>query len=103
MIHDFMPEPDFRLTLLCSFIHIEHLYSVPSRKLLRGAPDSSTAKKNSFKVRKLRRREGHRKEAKLQREAIPGRGTHHRESASMSVDIAPSLIYLKRLILMLTT
>jgi len=30
-----------------SFIHTEHLYSVSSRELLRGAPDSSTAKKSS--------------------------------------------------------
>ena len=28
-----------------SFIHIKHLYSASSRELLRGAPDSSTAKK----------------------------------------------------------
>ena len=27
-----------------SFIHTEHLYSASSRELLRGAPDSSTAK-----------------------------------------------------------
>src|SRR5688572_2623877 len=64
-----------------SFIHIEHLYSAPSRKLFRGAPDSSTDKKNSFKVSKERGREGPRNKAKLQREAIPGRGTPHRESA----------------------
>src|SRR5688572_32762511 len=57
-----------------SFIHIEHLYSTPSRKLLRCAPDSSTAKKNGFKVRKERGREGPRNKVKLQREAIPGRG-----------------------------
>ena len=35
-----------------SFIHIEHLYSASSRELLRDAPDSSTAKKSSLKVRK---------------------------------------------------
>jgi len=35
-----------------SFIHIEHLYSASSRELLRGAPNSSTAKKSSLKVRK---------------------------------------------------
>jgi len=35
-----------------SFIHIEHLYSASSRKLLRGAPDSSTTKKSSLKVRR---------------------------------------------------
>ena len=35
-----------------SFIHIEHLYSASSRELLRGAPDYSTAKKSSLKVRK---------------------------------------------------
>ena len=33
-----------------SFIHTEHLYSASSRKLLRGAPDSSTAKKSSLKL-----------------------------------------------------
>ena len=31
-----------------SFIHFEHFYSAPSRRLLRSAPDSSTAKKESF-------------------------------------------------------
>jgi len=39
-----------------SFIHIEHLYSVPTIKLLRGTPDSSAAKKNSLQVRKVRER-----------------------------------------------
>ena len=38
-----------------SFIHTEHLYSASSRELLRGAPDSSTAKKISLKLRKKRR------------------------------------------------
>jgi len=38
-----------------SFIHIAHLYSASSRELLRGAPDSSTAKKRSLKLRKKRR------------------------------------------------
>jgi len=38
-----------------SFIHIEHLYSASSRELLRGAPDSSTAKRSSLKVGKKRR------------------------------------------------
>ena len=38
-----------------SFIHIEHLYSASSRELLRSAPDSSTAKKSSLKLRKKRR------------------------------------------------
>ena len=72
---------------LIEFIHsfiVEHLYSTPSRKLLRGAPNSSTAKKNSLKVRKEYRREGPGKEVKLQREAIPGRGAHHRERAVLS-------------------
>src|SRR5688572_5134120 len=57
-----------------SFIHIEHLYSAPSRKLLRGAPDSSTPKKNSLKGRKEHMREGPRENAKLQREALSSRG-----------------------------
>ena len=35
-----------------SFIHTEHLYSASSRELLRGAPDSSTAKKSSAKKSK---------------------------------------------------
>src|SRR6218665_1718414 len=35
-----------------SFIHTEHLYSASSRELLKGAPDSSTAKKSSLKLRK---------------------------------------------------
>ena len=34
-----------------SFIHsFKDLYSTSSRKLLRGAPDSSTVKKNSFQL-----------------------------------------------------
>jgi len=32
-----------------SFIHLENLYSAPSRKLLRGAPSLTTMKKISFK------------------------------------------------------
>jgi len=35
-----------------SFIHTEHLHSASSRELLRGAPDSSTAKKSSLNLRK---------------------------------------------------
>ena len=35
-----------------SFIHIEHLYSASSRKLLRSAPNASTVKQSSLKVRK---------------------------------------------------
>src|SRR6218665_3038347 len=38
-----------------SFIHIQHLYSTSSRELLRGAHDSSKAKKSSVKERKKRR------------------------------------------------
>src|SRR6218665_3440160 len=34
-----------------SFIHYMDLYSASSRLLLRSAPDSSTAKRNSFKAR----------------------------------------------------
>ena len=33
---------------ITSFIHFEHFYSAPSRRLLRSAPNSSTAKKESF-------------------------------------------------------
>src|SRR6218665_858287 len=36
------------LSFIHSFIHFEHFYSAPSRRLLRSAPDSSTAKKESF-------------------------------------------------------
>ena len=39
-------------TFIHSFIHTEHLYTASSRELLRGAPDSSTAKKSSLKLRK---------------------------------------------------
>src|SRR6218665_1672472 len=35
-----------------SFIHIEHLYSASSRKLLRSAPNTSTVKQSCLKVRK---------------------------------------------------
>jgi len=34
------------------FVHIEHLYSPSSRKLFRGAPNSSKAKRSSLKVSK---------------------------------------------------
>src|SRR6218665_1348297 len=37
-----------------SFIHTEHLYSASSRELLRGAPDSSTAKKSSLKLEAIK-------------------------------------------------
>src|SRR6218665_282653 len=48
----FLSVPPFFRILIHSFIHIEHLYSASSRELFRGAPDSSTAKKSSLKVRK---------------------------------------------------
>jgi len=51
-------EPWLQLRNYCSlssFIHTEHLYSASSRELLRGAPDSSTAKRSSLKLRKKRR------------------------------------------------
>jgi len=35
-----------------SFIHIEHLHSASSRKLLRSAPNTNTVKQSSLKVRK---------------------------------------------------
>lgn len=59
-----------------SFIRIEHLYDALSRKLLKGAPNSSPAKwtLNSLKTIKEHNREGPVKEAKLQKKAIPGRG-----------------------------
>src|SRR6218665_1324929 len=41
---DFVTETE--LGVIHSFIHTEHLYSASSRELLRGAPDSSTAKKS---------------------------------------------------------
>ena len=41
----------YNYALINSFIHTEHLYSASSRKLLRGAPNFSTAKKSSLKVR----------------------------------------------------
>ena len=40
------------LFLIHSFIHTEHLYSASSKEQIRGAPDSSTAKKSSLKLRK---------------------------------------------------
>src|SRR6218665_2736951 len=39
------------VSFIFSFIHsFKDLYSTSSRKLLRGAPDSSTVKKNSFQL-----------------------------------------------------
>src|SRR6218665_317183 len=40
------------ISLIHSFIHIEHLYSAFSRKLLRSASNASTVKQSSLKVRK---------------------------------------------------
>src|SRR6218665_2740900 len=54
-----------------SFIHTEHLYSASARGLLRGAPDSSMAKKSSLKLGKKRRCQGSRQSPKLRREPIP--------------------------------
>jgi len=48
------------------------MYSTSSRKLLTGAPNSSSDKKKSLDMREEHRREGPWKEGKLQREAIPG-------------------------------
>src|SRR6218665_3930244 len=55
--HSLCPETSRPLAVLFnnnthSFIHTKHLYSASSRGLLRGAPDSSTAKKSSLKLRK---------------------------------------------------
>ena len=58
------------ISLFHSFIHIEHLYSASSRKLLRSAPNTSTVKQSSLKVRKKRRRSGSVKNAKFRREAV---------------------------------
>jgi len=55
-----------------SFIHIEHLYSASSIKLLRSAPNTSTVKQSSLKVRKKPRGSGSVKNAKFRREAVPG-------------------------------
>src|SRR6218665_3067519 len=38
----------YNIYYIHSFINFEHFYSAPSRRLLRSAPDSSTAKKESF-------------------------------------------------------
>src|SRR6218665_3315623 len=67
-----------------SFIHTEHLYSASSRELLRGAPDSSTAKKSSLKLRKKTQvTRLYRQSPKLRREPIPDRGTHHGKSTAL--------------------
>src|SRR6218665_127361 len=50
-----MPGPTWLLilaTFIHSFIHIEHLYSASSRKLLRSASNTSTVKQSSLKVKK---------------------------------------------------
>ena len=49
---DYRALPFFTLLFIHSFIHIEHLYSAPSRKLLRSAPNTSMVKQSSLKVRK---------------------------------------------------
>src|SRR3984885_11234080 len=50
-----------------------HLYSASSRNLVRGAPNSSAAKKNGFKTRKKHRWDRPREKTWLQREPIPSR------------------------------
>jgi len=58
---------------------ISNICIVPFKKLLRGAPNSSTAKKKRvIKTSKEHRWESSGQDAELQREAIPGRGAHHR-------------------------
>src|SRR6218665_1491548 len=44
--------PSLHDSFINSFINIEHLHSASSRELLRGDPDSSTAKKSSLKLRR---------------------------------------------------
>jgi len=61
----------FRYVIMMnSFIHIEHLYSASSRKLLGSAPNTSTVKQSSLKVRKKRRLKGSIKNAKFRREIV---------------------------------
>jgi len=63
----------FVFILIDSFIHIEHLYSASSRELLRGAPNSNTAKKSSLKLREKRRWQGSRENPKFIQEDLTGR------------------------------
>jgi len=60
-----------------SFIHIEHLYSASSRKLLGGAP--SSRRLVLLRVRRKRSWQSSRKKRKFRRKAIPGRRAHHGE------------------------
>ena len=50
--HKILAYTSIRVTSIHSFIHIEHLYSAPSRRLLKCAPKTSTVKQSSLKVRK---------------------------------------------------
>ena len=67
------------------FIFLGDLYSTTSRELLRGAPDSSTAKKNSFQVSIERVRERSGKQAQFQGQPIPDRQTEKKRFCMVAV------------------
>jgi len=70
----------YQIAQLHSFIHYVNLYSASSRVLLRSAPDSSMAKKSSFKARV----ECVGVNPGEQSKPIPNRGTNHRECTSLA-------------------
>src|SRR6218665_1936826 len=62
-----------------SFNHYMNLYSASSRLLLRSTPDSSTAKKSSFKARVEYVRVNPGEQSQCQWKPIPSRGSYDRE------------------------
>ena len=77
-----------RVGLICPFVTVfihsfKYLYSTSSRELLRGAPDSSTVKKNSFQALIECVREWSREQAQLKRKAIPYRRAHHIKNTTL--------------------
>ena len=72
------------LIIVCSFIHYMDLYSASSRLLLRSAPDSSTAKRSSFKARVRCVRMNPGEQSQCQWKPIPNRGAYHQEFTSLA-------------------
>src|SRR6218665_2021258 len=95
------PLPSGASPILCyysfihSFIHFEHFYSAPSWRLLRSAPDSSTAEQESFYMSVKGVRDNPREQSERQRYPIPEReanpffyylvGANNREGAIVAV------------------
>src|ERR1043165_9673783 len=79
--HAHMKRSPYRTHVPIDAVWIHSFISRSFKKTTQRRSRLQHGQKSSLKVRKYHWRESPRKEAKLQREAIPGRGTHHKESA----------------------